>query len=122
LAALPDVAEKDAAWERIFGPDDASVYVVEAASEGLWQIEQTDLLAPYTTKYFDAALATTQRRGQMLAQAIGLRGFPFHDVSPQNLARGKSMLDAGEIPEALRRAWADQLDDLARALNVRQRW
>jgi aminopeptidase N len=122
LAALPDTAQKDAAWERMFDEPDASVYVVEASGEGFWQVEQQDLLAPYAARYFDAALATTQRRGQMLAQSFGLRGFPFHDVNVEILARGTLATEADGVPESLRRVWADQLDDMARALKVRQTW
>jgi aminopeptidase N len=122
LAALPDRAQKDAAWERMFGESDASTYVVEASGEGFWQAEQRELLAPYTARYFDAALATTKRRGQMLAQAIGLRGFPFHDANTETLARGSLALDSEDVPESLHRVWADQLDDMARALKVRNSW
>jgi hypothetical protein len=58
----------------------------------------------------------------MLSEAIGLRGFPFHNVSAETLARGTLMLDADGISESLHRVWADQLDDMARALRVHHTW
>ncbi|MGX1561298.1 hypothetical protein, partial [Streptomyces sp. NPDC055509] len=55
-----------------------------------------------------------------IATAVGRSAFPAHAVDAEHLRLGEECLrDAGPIP-ALRRKLVDQLDDLARALRVRQ--
>ncbi|MEO6821019.1 MAG: aminopeptidase N [Candidatus Nanopelagicales bacterium] len=122
-AALPDRGAKDAAWEVMFGApaesEPASTYVVEATARGFWQPEQRDLLAPFTARYFDAAVEVASRRGSSVAAAVGGPGFPFHDIDPETLAGGRECLRGGSATKALARVLGDQLDDLQRALRVR---
>ncbi|MFC9062431.1 hypothetical protein ACFTXB_31010, partial [Streptomyces sp. NPDC057074] len=70
--------------------------------------------------YYAEAVAVAVRRGPAIADAAGRWAFPGHAVDDANLRLGRECLAGdGPIP-ALRRKLADQLDDLARALRVRE--
>ncbi|WRZ93502.1 aminopeptidase N [Streptomyces sp. NBC_01007] len=119
-AALPDPQAKRAAWEAMFATDELSNYLFTATAQGFWQPEQTDLVREYVERYWPDAVAVAERRGPAMAEAAGRWAFPACAVAPDTLALGETCLsDADPIP-ALRRKLADQLDDLARALRVRQ--
>ena len=122
-AALPSLATKTTAWEAIFGGwregDALSTYLVSATAEGFWQAEQKALLAPFVSRYFTAAVEVAARRGPSVATAVGRTGFPLHIVDADTLRAGEQCLADGDVTAALRRALADQLDDLRRALRVR---
>ncbi|WP_409472691.1 aminopeptidase N [Streptomyces sp. HC307] len=119
-AALPDPAAKHTAWEAMFATDDLSNYLFTATAQGFWQPEQADLVREYVPRYYEDAVAVAARRGPAIADAAGRWAFPTHAVDTDTLRLGEECLrDADPIP-ALRRKLADQLDDLARALRVRQ--
>ncbi|SOD58510.1 Membrane alanyl aminopeptidase Metallo peptidase. MEROPS family M01 [Streptomyces zhaozhouensis] len=119
-AALPDAAAKEAAWADMFdGEDRLSNYLFSATAEGFWHAEQRELLAGYVPRYFPAAAALAQRRGHALAVAAGRACFPHPFTDAATLALGEECLASGAPTPALRRALADELDDLARALRVR---
>ncbi|MGV9317395.1 aminopeptidase N [Streptomyces sp. NPDC003660] len=118
-AALPDPEAKRRAWEAMFATDDLSNYLFKATAQGFWQPEQADLVREYVPRYYEDAVAVSDRRGPAIAAAAGAWAFPHHAVDPENLALGEACLrDADPVP-ALRRKLADELDDLARALRVR---
>ncbi len=118
-AALPDAGAKEAAWEALFGPEDAlSNHLFTATVEGFWQPEQEEVLSPFVTRCFEAARKVAARRGASIGSTVGRWGFPsvVEDSVAEQCARA---LAAEEVLPALARAWADQLDDLRRALHVR---
>ncbi|GAA3996192.1 aminopeptidase N [Streptomyces marokkonensis] len=119
-AALPDPEAKSRAWENMFATDDLSNYLFTATAKGFWQPEQADLVRDYVPRYYAEAVAVAARRGPAIADAAGRWAFPAHAVDADNLRLGQECLtDADPLP-ALRRKLADQLDDLARALRVRE--
>ncbi|MCX4667909.1 aminopeptidase N [Streptomyces sp. NBC_01381] len=119
-AALPDPEAKRRAWEAMFTTDDLSNYLLTATAQGFWHPEQADLVREYVPRYFEDAVAVAARRGPAIADVAGRWAFPASAVDPETLRLGEACLrDAAPIP-ALRRKLADQLDDLARALKVRQ--
>ncbi|MFI6940901.1 aminopeptidase N [Streptomyces sp. NPDC050418] len=120
-AALPDPVAKEAAWEAMFGgADSLSNYLFVATAQGFWQPEQLDLVRPYVTRFFTDAIATAGRRGPALADAIGRHAVPAAVVEPATLELGERCLEGDDVPAPLRRRLADHMDDLARALRVRQ--
>ncbi|MER5385045.1 aminopeptidase N [Streptomyces sp. NPDC002688] len=119
-AALPDPEAKRAAWDAMFATDDLSNYLFTATAQGFWQPEQTDLVRAYVERYWPDAVAVAGRRGPAIAEAAGRWAFPAHAVSPETLALGQACLDDADPIPALRRKLTDQLDDLARALRVRE--
>ncbi|MFF1721593.1 aminopeptidase N [Streptomyces sviceus] len=119
-AALPTEDAKAAAWEAMFARDDLSNYLFTATAQGFWQPEQTDLVRQYVPRYYEDAVALAARRGPAIAVAAGRSAFPDYAIDEDNLRLGQACLrDADPIP-ALRRKLVDQLDDLGRALRVRQ--
>ncbi|MFB6548790.1 aminopeptidase N [Streptomyces sp. NPDC056405] len=119
-AALPDPEAKSRAWEAMFATDDLSNYLFTATAQGFWQPEQADLVRDYVPRYYAEAVAVAARRGPAIADAAGRWAFPVHAVDADNLRLGQECLSDAEPIPALRRKLADQLDDLARALRVRE--
>ncbi|GGJ25794.1 aminopeptidase N [Streptomyces brasiliensis] len=119
-AALPDPETKRAAWEAMFTTDELSNYLFTATARGFWQPEQADLVREYVPRYYEDAVAVAARRGPAIASAVGRWAFPGHAVDAQNLALGEACLRDADPAPALRRRLADELDDLARALRVRE--
>ncbi|AKZ55153.1 Aminopeptidase N [Streptomyces ambofaciens ATCC 23877] len=119
-AALPDPEAKNRAWEAMFASDDLSNYLFTATAQGFWQPEQAELVQDFVPRYYAEAVAVAARRGPAIAEAAGRWAFPVHAVDPDNLRLGRACLDDAEPIPALRRKLADQLDDLARALRVRE--
>ncbi|WP_344568817.1 aminopeptidase N [Streptomyces axinellae] len=121
LAALPSASGKAAAWEAMFGPGDAlSNYLFTATARGFWQPEQTALLEDYPARFFEDAVRVAARRGASLAELAGRYAFPVTSVDGGTLARGEAFLASRSPEPALRRRVADHLDDLRRALRVRE--
>ncbi|MBL3667757.1 aminopeptidase N [Streptomyces sp. M2CJ-2] len=119
-AALPHEDAKARAWDAMFHTDDLSNYLFTATAQGFWQPEQADLVHPYVARYYKDAVALAARRGPAIAEAAGHWAFPAHAVDPETLRLGEKCLRKADPTPALRRKLVDQLDDLARALRVRQ--
>ncbi|MEU7377214.1 aminopeptidase N [Streptomyces albidoflavus] len=120
-AALPDLDAKRRAWEAMFEDDTLSTYLFTATAQGFWQPEQTALVRPYIHRYYREAPGLARRRGAALATAAGAAAFPAYAVDDEALTLGRAALAQDGLVPALRRRLADQLDDLARALRVRDR-
>ncbi|MEV6837355.1 aminopeptidase N [Streptomyces sp. NPDC051133] len=120
-AALPDPDAKHAAWQAMFAGDDLSNYLFTATAQGFWQPEQAELLSTYVPRFYTDAIPTAARRGPAIAQAAGRWAFPAHAVDTDHLRLGQDCLRDADPTPALRRTLADRLDDLARALRVRER-
>ncbi|MEV0485161.1 aminopeptidase N [Streptomyces sp. NPDC050508] len=119
-AALPDPEAKRTAWEAMFTTDDLSNYLFTATAQGFWQPEQADLVREYVPRFYPDAVALAARRGPAMADAAGRWAFPTHAVDPETLRLGEECLRDADLTPALRRKLVDQLDDLARALRVRE--
>ncbi|MET8474685.1 aminopeptidase N [Streptomyces sp. NPDC006422] len=121
-ASLPDPQTKAEAWAAMFTTDpahDLSNYLFTATAQGFWQPEQTDLLRDYVPRYFTDATALAARRGPAIAVAAGRDAFPVYAITPETLREAESHVPTA--PPSLRRKLTDQLDDLTRALRVRNR-
>lgn len=119
-AALPDPKAKRTAWDAMFTTDDLSNYLFTATAQGFWQPEQAELLEDYVQRYFTDAVALAARRGPAIADAAGRWAFPAYAVDAETLRLGKKCLKKSDPIPSLRRKLADQLDDLGRALRVRE--
>ncbi|WP_052851867.1 aminopeptidase N [Streptomyces avicenniae] len=116
-ASLPDAEAKAAAWDDLFDPADRlSNYLFAATTEGFWQPEQRDLLAPYVERYFPAAVAVAGRRGHSLATTVARSGYPRGFTDEGTVALAERCLAGDDLHPALRRWLADQVDDERRAL------
>ncbi|MFJ8778887.1 aminopeptidase N [Streptomyces sp. NPDC102476] len=120
-AALPTEEAKAQAWEAMFTNDDLSNYLFTATAQGFWQPEQTELVRQYVPRYYEDAVALAARRGPAIADAAGRWAFPDYAIDEDNQALGQACLRDADLIPALRRKLVDQLDDLGRALRVRQK-
>ncbi|QNE77992.1 aminopeptidase N [Streptomyces finlayi] len=118
-AALPTPEAKAAAWHAMFTDDTLSNYLFTATAQGFWQPEQDTLVREYVPRYYPDATALAIRRGPAIADAAGRYAFPATTVDTQSLDLGTRALDDQPLIPALRRKLVDQLDDLRRALTVR---
>ncbi|MEV0022212.1 aminopeptidase N [Streptomyces atroolivaceus] len=118
-AALPTPEAKAAAWHSMFSDDTLSNYLFTATAQGFWQPEQSELLHPYVARYYPDAIALAARRGPAIAEAAGRHAFPAHAIDPDSIHLGDKALTDPALTPALRRKLTDQLDDLRRALAVR---
>ncbi|SEF64980.1 Membrane alanyl aminopeptidase Metallo peptidase. MEROPS family M01 [Actinacidiphila yanglinensis] len=119
-AALPDADAKSVAWQAMFHDDARSSYLLTATAQGFWQPEQRVLLDGYPARYYPDAIAVAARRGPVVAETVARIGFPSTAVTADALALGRAALEGPGATPALRRALGDRLDDLGRALRVRQ--
>ncbi|MFF0276454.1 aminopeptidase N [Streptomyces sp. NPDC004330] len=119
-AGLPTPEAKAAAWSALFDTDDLSNYLFTATAQGFWQPEQAELVRAYVPRFYPAATALGARRGAAMAEAAGRYAFPSHAVDQDSLTLGERHLAADDMIPALHRKLVDQLDDLRRALAVRQ--
>ncbi|MEV0120119.1 aminopeptidase N [Streptomyces sp. NPDC050703] len=119
-AALPEAAAKRTAWDAMFATDDLSNYLLKATAQGFWQPEQADLVREYVPRYYEDAVTAAARRGTAIATVIGGFAFPAPLVEAETLRLGERCLRDADPTPALRRRLTDQLDDLARALRVRE--
>ncbi|MFC7216644.1 aminopeptidase N [Streptomyces polyrhachis] len=119
-AALPTPQAKEAAWNAMFDADDAlSNYLFTATAQGFWQPEHQHLTAAYVPRYYTDAATLAERRGPAMAEAAGRHAFPLPHVDHATLDLGDTTLRDTTPTPALHRKLADQLDDLRRALRVR---
>jgi aminopeptidase N len=85
----------------------------DALANGLWSLEQADLLEPYVARYFTEGPAVAERRGQAFTQGVG-RAFPDLYLDDRQVSLLVEAL-AGDVPTVLRRVWDDRYDDVTRA-------
>jgi aminopeptidase N len=118
--ALPSVAAKAEAWRGMFDSEDRlSNRFFYACASGFWVPEQSELLRPWVSRYFEEAPELAARRGSTIAATIGSAGFPSTLAEPATVELGETALLRSDLAPALRREWSDQLDDLARAGRIR---
>ncbi|MCD6640905.1 MAG: M1 family metallopeptidase, partial [Nocardioides sp.] len=115
-AAVPTVEAKEEAWARLWSGTTTN-HEFPLLSHGFWEIEQTELVRPWLTRYVTDALALAQRSGQGMGQVIG-RSFPW---LPHTEATRRELRDAlaealarDDVPTVLARWWNDQVDELDR--------
>ncbi|HEY9440072.1 MAG TPA: aminopeptidase N [Streptomyces sp.] len=118
-AALPTPGAKAAAWDAMFSDDSLSNYLFTATAQGFWQPEQAALVRDYVPRFFTDAIALAARRGPAIAEAAGRYAFPVYAIGTDTAELGAHALKDEALIPALRRKLIDQLDDLRRALAVR---
>jgi aminopeptidase N len=116
-AALPGRAAKERAWEGLFTDGALSNHLLMATAEGFWQPGDPSSTDGFVERYF-AEVPAAGVRGPMVATALGRVLFPAHCATPGTVRAAEACL-RGDLTAALRRALADQLDDLRRAVRIR---
>jgi aminopeptidase N len=117
-ASIPDAAAKSAAWDLIINDDSLSNRLLFAAATGFWAPWQSELTAPYVSRFFDDLPGMAQRRTMMVLRILSEVAYPRFAVEPETLRRAEAFL-AAETNPILLRAVGDGTDDLRRALAAR---
>ena len=117
-SARPDLEAKESAWRLLFSDTGLSKRLLAAVASGFWQPDQGDLLAGYVERYF-AEIPAMGALGPSAALTLGKALFPAYSATPDTVALAEKCLAREGLTLPLRRALADELDDLRRALRVR---
>jgi aminopeptidase N len=115
LAARPTAEAKTSAWAALVEDQDISNRAFSALAEGLWDIEQAALVAPFVERYTRTSVDLAVARGPSFAAMLG-RAFPRLRLTHDQVDAITDELARDDVPTALRRSWEDAVDDALRAL------
>ncbi|MFW6693681.1 aminopeptidase N [Streptomyces sp. MAR4 CNX-425] len=117
-AAQPTAAAKSRAWTDVVEEGNLANAVQEAVIGGFVQTDQRDLLAPFTTKYFDAIKDVFETRSHEIAQQIVVGLYPALQVSRATLDATDAWLAEARPAPALRRMVTESRAGVERALRA----
>ncbi|WP_161896037.1 aminopeptidase N [Gordonia spumicola] len=118
-AALPTPEAKETAWTTAFDDDSVANVTVRSIVEGLARPGRSDLLAPYTGRYFGEVVQLWGRRTSEVAQTVVIGLYPSWDLSDAALAAADELLTT-DLPAALHRLILEGRDSAARAIRARK--
>ncbi len=118
-AARPDPDAKQAAWDRLLTETDLSHTVSRQIWTGFAQLDQREVLRPFTERYFAVLDQVWQQRSLDWAISFSAAMFPHWDAGEPLLDRVDARLADGELPRPLRRVLLEQRDLLVRTLDAR---
>jgi aminopeptidase N len=117
-AARPDPAAKRAAWQAITAGTGLSNFTVWALAEGFWQPGQTELTAPYVSRFFADLPSVDRLRGDQVMPMLTQLLYPRYAASPDTLAHADALLARDELSVPVRRKVVDSTDDLHRVVRA----
>ncbi|MFJ7588166.1 aminopeptidase N [Streptomyces sp. NPDC097617] len=117
-AARPTAEAKAEAWASVVESGDLPNAVQEAVIGGFVQIDQRELLAPYTEKFFAAVKEVWETRSHEIAQQIAVGLYPALQVSQETLDATDAWLASAEPNAALRRLVSESRAGIERALKA----
>ena len=118
-AAIPDAAQKEAAW-RLLTSETTGPETVTAVAAGFMQPEHAALLAPYAARYLSELPGLWRTRGAHLRVQLAKTLFPYPAVTPELVARIDAFLEAGGVNPSLARIVRDHRDTAERVLRARR--
>ncbi|MEU3094569.1 aminopeptidase N [Streptomyces sp. NPDC006967] len=117
-AARPTEEAKAEAWASVVESDKLPNAVQEAVIAGFVQIDQRELLAPYTDRYFEVLADVWSTRSHEMAQQIAVGLYPGIQVSGETLDKTDAWLAATAPGAALRRLVSESRAGVERALRA----
>ncbi|ONK14254.1 aminopeptidase N [Streptomyces sp. MP131-18] len=117
-AARPTPEAKAEAWASVVEGDKLPNALQEAVIGGFVQIDQRELLAPYTEKYFAALKDVWDSRSHEMAQQIAVGLYPSVQVARETLEVTDAWLVTAEPSAALRRLVTESRAGVERALTA----
>ncbi|MBV9515465.1 MAG: ERAP1-like C-terminal domain-containing protein, partial [Mycobacteriaceae bacterium] len=117
-AARPQMAVKERAWTEVIEDDTLPNIVARAIIGGFVAPGQASLLAPFTSRYFEAIAGVWERRSSEVAQTVVIGLYPGWDISTSAVAAAEGFL-ALDNPPALRRLVIEGKAGVERALKAR---
>jgi aminopeptidase N len=121
-AARPQAEVKEQAWQRVIEDDTLANITGRSIITGITAPGQSELLEPFTQRYFEAIPGVWQRRSSEVAQTVVIGLYPSWNVSQAGLDAADAFLAApeSEVPPALRRLVLEGRAGVERALRARQ--
>jgi aminopeptidase N len=115
-AAMPDAAEKEAAWQKVAVDHDVPIGSVSTVMSAFWRPGQDALLAPYASRYLEL-LPQFHRGGMIAAMVFTSRLLPQYAIDESYL---DAAFAAGEqAAPVVRKTLIDQGDTVRRMLRAR---
>ncbi|MEX2504591.1 MAG: aminopeptidase N, partial [Egicoccus sp.] len=118
-AVRPDVRAKEAAWSRLLEDTTLSHTVSRHVWGGFNQLDQAELLAPFTSRYFEVLDPVWRERSLDWALEFSEGMFPHWAASDDLLATVDATLERDDLPRPLRRVLLEQRDTLVRTIAAR---
>jgi aminopeptidase N len=118
-ARIPDAEHKAAAWRQVAESADLGLEGSVEVARSFNMAEHTQLLAPYTEKYFAQLPAIWAARAGLLRVLVGGELFPYSAASPELLDRIAEFLASPDIDHALARVVIEGRDVAEKALQSR---
>jgi aminopeptidase N len=118
-AARPQLAVKEAAWQQVIEDDTLANITARSITAGFVQPGQSELLQPFTAKYFAAISGVWERRSSEVAQTVVIGLYPSWDISQAGLDAADAFLADPDVPPPLRRLVLEGRAGVERALRAR---
>ncbi|SDS20430.1 aminopeptidase N [Microlunatus soli] len=117
-AALPTAEAKAAAYRLLVEPSDTSAYELYATAEAMfgYSAEQVELTRDYAVSFFRDITRTADFRSGWALGRLPALAFPLAVTEHRVLTATEELLAASGTPAVIRRAVADEVDGLRRAL------
>ena len=118
-ASVPDAEHKAAAWQALTEASGLGIEEMVEIGSGFNQMEQADVLAGFTEKYFARLPEIWARHDGLPRVVLGKLLFPYSAASPALLERIDTFLATPDLDPALARAVIEGRDIVDKALRSR---
>ena len=118
--ARPQLAVKESAWTSVTEDDTLANITARSIIGGFYEPGQSELLKPFTERYFAAIPGVWQRRSSEVAQTVVVGLYPSWDISDEGIAAADAFLADPGLPSALRRLVLEGRAGIERSLRARR--
>jgi aminopeptidase N len=115
-AALPDPHSKAEVWEALTTDASLTNSDLYASSDAFFRHDQTELTAPYVSRYFAEIPDTSKIRTGWVVEQVAERLFPRFALDDAALDQATACVTRDDLEPGVRRAISDHVDDLRRVL------
>jgi aminopeptidase N len=119
-AAMPEAAAKETAWQAIISGRLPNA-TFRATLNGFADPDQEELLAPFTTRYFEVVGDVWRDWSSDMAQWFTSNAYPLTQISEHTVALTDAYIEENDPPAALRRLLLESRDGVQRALRCQAR-
>ncbi|MFC9895126.1 aminopeptidase N [Nocardia sp. NPDC127579] len=116
--ARPQAAVKEQAWAKVIDDDTVANITARAIVGGFAPAGQSELLQPFTDRYFSEVPGVWERRSSEVAQTVVVGLYPAWDISQDAVAKADKFL-ADNHPPALLRLVSEGKAGVERSLRAR---
>jgi aminopeptidase N len=111
---------KESAWATVTEDDTLANITARSIIGGFYEPGQSELLKPFTERYFAAISGVWQRRSSEVAQTVVVGLYPSWDISDEGIAAADAFLADPGLPSALRRLVLEGRAGIERSLRARR--